>query len=140
MRRFVIDASVAIKWFVPEVHSAAARRLIDSEIVLYAPDFLLVEIGNIAWKKARRGELTTEQVVAIASDLQAMRVEFHRSGDLLMPAVKLAIQLSHPVYDCLYLALGIAHDWIVVTADERFVATVAFTPFAPYVRFIEDAL
>jgi predicted nucleic acid-binding protein len=28
MRRYVVDASVAVKWFVPEIHSAEALRLL----------------------------------------------------------------------------------------------------------------
>lgn len=37
MIRHVVDASVAIKWFVEEVHAEAARRLLADVYVLYAP-------------------------------------------------------------------------------------------------------
>jgi predicted nucleic acid-binding protein len=53
----VIDASVAIKWFAPELLSAEAERLLDVDDALFAPDLLLVERGNIIWKKVRLGEL-----------------------------------------------------------------------------------
>jgi predicted nucleic acid-binding protein len=53
----VIDASVAIKWFVPEPLSDQAERLLDGGDSLFAPDFLLIEFGNIIWKKVRLGEL-----------------------------------------------------------------------------------
>ena len=58
MNRFVVDASVAIKWWVPEVHSADALRYLDPDIGREAPDLLLAEAGNILWKKVNRGELT----------------------------------------------------------------------------------
>lgn len=46
MKKFVVDASVAIKWFVPEIHSDAAARLLDPEIYISAPDLIAPEFGN----------------------------------------------------------------------------------------------
>ncbi|MBI4482062.1 MAG: type II toxin-antitoxin system VapC family toxin [Acidobacteria bacterium] len=51
MKRFVVDASVAMKWFVPEAHQDAALRLLDDSCELLAPDFMAAEFGNILWKK-----------------------------------------------------------------------------------------
>jgi predicted nucleic acid-binding protein len=55
---FVVDASVAVKWFVPEIYDAQALRLLSGSHQLVAPDLLYVEAGNILWKKgaARRDE------------------------------------------------------------------------------------
>jgi len=53
MKKFVVDASVAVKWFVPEIQSAAAERLLDPEIVLSAPDLILSELGNTPTLLAR---------------------------------------------------------------------------------------
>jgi predicted nucleic acid-binding protein len=43
MIKLVVDASVAAKWYVPEIHSDAAVRLLDPEIVLLAPDLIIPE-------------------------------------------------------------------------------------------------
>ena len=51
-----MDASVAIKWYVPEVHSEIAACLLDGTHELIAPDLLLPEFGNIVWKKVQRGQ------------------------------------------------------------------------------------
>ena len=59
MKKVVVDASVAAKWFLPEIHSPAAERLLDPSIVLCAPDLIVPELGNIVWKKLRRNEITT---------------------------------------------------------------------------------
>ena len=40
----------------------------------------------------------------------------------------LAIQLSHPVYDCMYLALALRRRMQVVSADRRFVSVVRRHP------------
>ncbi|MEO8383259.1 MAG: type II toxin-antitoxin system VapC family toxin [Acidobacteriota bacterium] len=58
MMKVVVDASVAAKWFLPEIHSDAAARLLDPTIALYAPDLIVPEFGNILWKKIRRAEIT----------------------------------------------------------------------------------
>ena len=56
----VVDASVAIKWFVPEPLSNEAERLLGGSDTLFAPDLLLIEFGNIIWKKVRLGELARD--------------------------------------------------------------------------------
>jgi predicted nucleic acid-binding protein len=63
MRRYVVDASVAVKWFVPEIHSAEALRLLSLYCELLAPDLLPSEFGNILWKKTRRGEIRVPEAV-----------------------------------------------------------------------------
>ena len=58
----VVDASVVIKWHVAEVHSDAALRLLGDDVpALHVPDLVFPEVGNILWKKVRRGDLTEEQ-------------------------------------------------------------------------------
>ena len=58
MSLFVVDASVGIKWFVPESEAAIAQRWQDPAHQLHMPTFFDVEVANIVWKKRRRGELT----------------------------------------------------------------------------------
>ena len=47
MSLFVVDASVAIKWFFPEIHGDAALRLLEGEHRLHAPDLIYSEFGNV---------------------------------------------------------------------------------------------
>jgi predicted nucleic acid-binding protein len=71
----VVDASVAIKWFVEEVRSDAARAVLDSGEPLIAPDLIVPEACNAAWKKVRRGELSQEHGAAVA---RALPMSFDR--------------------------------------------------------------
>lgn len=58
MSRYVVDASVAVKWYVPEENSDAAEMLLGGSHELHAPDLILPEFGNIIWKKIGRREIT----------------------------------------------------------------------------------
>lgn len=56
MTVYVVDSSVPIKWYVPEVHQAEALRLRASGAALHTPDFIDVETAAVLWKKLRPGE------------------------------------------------------------------------------------
>ena len=118
MSRFVVDASVAIKWVVREQDSGLACALLD-DCRLYAPDLLVAECSNILWKKARRGELSTEHGMLAAQLLEAADIEVLPTRHLLQAATRLALDLDHPAYDCLYVALAVGRGCPLVTADER---------------------
>lgn len=140
MKKVVVDASVAVKWFVPEIHSAAAVRMLDPEITLYAPDLIGPEFGNILWKKVRREEIGREEADAIMNAFAKLPFEIRPSSSLLPAAFELAIELDRTVYDSLYLALAVAEDCTLVTADAKFHATVAATPFAEHVQWVEEEI
>src|SRR6266516_4250676 len=80
---FVVDARVVIKWFVPEVHSDAARRLLLQPHQYIAPDLLFAEIANTIWKKTRRGELTASRGQQLVEDIARAAVEAVPCRDLV---------------------------------------------------------
>ena len=47
MNKFVVDASVAIKWYLPENFSEDADRLLNPLFELLVPELLFAETGNI---------------------------------------------------------------------------------------------
>lgn len=54
-----------------------------------------------------------------------------------LQALELARLLDHPVYDCTYLALAIALERPVITADRRFAAAVSRNAeAAPFVQLL----
>jgi len=62
----VVDASVVLKWFLPEPDSAAAdlllEKFLNDEVELLAPDLMLVEAANALWKRAMiRKELSADE-------------------------------------------------------------------------------
>ena len=107
----VIDASVAVKWFLPEQDSENAL-LLAANHQLRAPPLLMAEVGNAIWKKLRHGELI-EKLDAFArhADLgQVVEIVEGRTSELAVRALELALMLDHAIYDCVYLALAEADD------------------------------
>ena len=134
MTPLVVDASVVVKWFVPEVHTDAARRWLDAGHQFFAPDLLFAETTNTVWKKVRRSELTRDQGQQLVADLADVAVETVSCRALAEDAHALAIATGRSVYDSLYLALALRLDARVITADQRFVAGVAgFRELRPHV-------
>ena len=119
MNTLVIDASIAIKWLIEEEGTPQALTLRRTARLL-APELLVAECANILWKKARRNELSREEALLAARLLQTAAIELVPTRSLLAAATRIAIELDHPAYDCLYLALAIENDCRFVTADERF--------------------
>ncbi|UCC83119.1 MAG: type II toxin-antitoxin system VapC family toxin [Gemmatimonadota bacterium] len=119
MTLYVVDSSVAVKWYVPEAHSDSAASLLDESNELVAPDLLAAEFGNALWKKCRRGELSDSEVRSIVEAFQAVPLQIYSSLTLLEAAVEIALRTARTVYDCLYVALALAFNSTLVTADSR---------------------
>jgi predicted nucleic acid-binding protein len=127
----VIDASIAVKWVVEEDGTSDALAL-RRGAKLVAPELLVAESANILWKKVQRDELSRGEAFLAARLIQAAEVEFFPTHHLLEAAARIAIELNHPAYDCLYLAFAVERDCRFVTADERFVRRVAAAIRRPF--------
>ena len=135
----IIDASVAIKWLVDEPLSDEATQLLRLYVSFWAPDFLIAEVTNIAWKKARRGEIKPEQATRIPRHfLDDDTVRLLPATELCIQALDIALAIKHSIYDCIYLACAERIGGILVTVDDGLCRVVAGTPFAARVRHLTD--
>ena len=139
MRAVVVDASVAVKWLLPEVHSEAARRILRSRQELLAPDLIWAEVGNAVWKKCRQAEITDEEARGILQDFKRFPLHTQTSKALLSPAWAFATQFAISVYDSLYLALAVSSDCRLVTADRILYNTLQRKPVASTLLWVEHA-
>jgi len=120
----VVDASVAVKWFAIELDTPLARALLDRSERLLAPELIATEVSAALTKKVRRRLLSAEDarkhVQAWLAALAAGALILTETEGDLPASTELALELSHPLYDCLYLALAMRLDASLITADERF--------------------
>ena len=142
MSKLVVDASVVVKWVVSETESEEAAKLIKAAPIA-APDLLIAECANILWKKVRRKELRADEAFLAARLIERADIELCPSRNLLETATRVAVELDHPAYDCIYLALAELNDWRFVTADGRLLRKLAqpkASPFGTRSMSIEDAV
>lgn len=117
----VIDASVAVKWLIPETGHEEASRVLDGRDELIAPSIILMEVHAAILTRERLGSLqplsakqSRELWTEMVADGAIRLVPFE---ELLPLGIDCAIGARHPLADCLYFAAGIRFDAVVVTAD-----------------------
>jgi predicted nucleic acid-binding protein len=134
--RFVVDASVAIKWYLTEEHSAAAALLLADEHERIAPELIIVESAQVLAKRERRGEISAPDAQA---SLAALRDSTHleESASLVNAAFDIAIAHHRSVYDSLYVALALRETCQLVTADRRLYNALSL-PLRDTMLWIED--
>jgi len=121
----VVDASVAVKWVIPEELSDKAEAVRSRAERLLAPDLLLAEAANALWKKMVRREITAREASQALQLVMTAGLDLRPSGPLLDQALRLARRLGHPVYDCIYVALAQAEGATLITADRRLLSRLA---------------
>jgi len=124
----VVDASVAALWFLDEPLSDRASELPRFHD-LSAPDFMAAELANVLWKRVHRDPDARPEDAAVFAAIQHVPVRFVATLPLVAAAGRMAVELRHPVYDCLYLAVAEMQDATVVTLDQRFLQATAGTCF-----------
>lgn len=116
----IVDASVALKWYLSdEPHAANARAILDAGETLIAPDIVIAEVCNAAWRGVRAGRIDQTQARAIARSMPRLFGALVGGSALAERGVEIANRLDHAVYDCFYLALSEARDVPLITADGR---------------------
>jgi predicted nucleic acid-binding protein len=127
---YVLDCSVAIKWFLPEPLTDQAHSLLErfrrGTDDLVAPEILLAEFGHVLVKRTRRGELTEADVWDIWRDFNGVGVQTVPLPPIATDALRLALGHTAKYYDAVYVALARRRGCSVVTADDAMVA--AFRP------------
>ncbi len=139
MTYLVVDASVAVKWFLREVHAEAAVRILDPNHELIAPDLIWAEFGNVLWKRRRRGEITLATARAILLDFKRYPIATMPVAPLVEAALEIADGLRQSVYDSLYLALAERRECRLVTADRRFRDAVMDSALAARMLWVAEA-
>ncbi len=134
----VADASAAIKWYVAEVYTLEAEKLLNGSYEIHAPELILPEFGSIVWKKVRRNDLTEREATRIINSFCKQSITFHSHQLLLKTAFAGARLSGQTVYDWSYLALAVSLSCEFVTADERFYKALENTTLKKHLVWIGD--
>jgi|SRR6516162_4587687 len=133
--RYVLDASVAFKWEVPEPDSDKANRLRDDfrngvhELV--APDFFPQELAHALTRAERQGRIAVGQAAIFWADAMTTPPALAPVLALTPRAVNISSTLRIGVYDCLYVALAEQEGCEFIKADDKLVRNLQ--PQFPFV-------
>ena len=121
----VIDASLAVKWLVSEVHTkrafALAHAWARAGIQPVAPYLMPVEVANALYRRALRGDMSVVAATTLLDGLLNAGIELREPRGLHRRAIELAAQLrQEAAYDAHYLSLADIMGCELWTADERF--------------------
>ncbi|HSU66598.1 MAG TPA: type II toxin-antitoxin system VapC family toxin [Tepidisphaeraceae bacterium] len=130
--KYILDASVALKWALIEADSPRAMALRQEARRglhrLLAPDIFPLEIANALTRAERKGILQPPQAVILLADILSTPPEFLPSLPLLPRAVELSSQSRCGIYDCLYVAAAEEEACELVTADEKLIRSLPRSP------------
>ena len=124
----VVDASLVVKLFREEPHSELAERIYaEHRGEIAAPDLLAIEVAAALVRNANMVKPSRPFVeTALAEFDRVLRdatIALHRLGaQQLGVAAQHALDLGHPLKDCIYLALAVELGCDLVTCDARFAA------------------
>nr|WP_286670474.1 type II toxin-antitoxin system VapC family toxin [Fodinibius salsisoli] len=130
----VIDASVAIKWFIWEEGTDEALQLLEKLTSFYAPDIFLMEIDAILTKKVRMKELDIPDAFEKRKVFRQMPYRLIPYKQIAKFAFRLATEFPITLYDAAYLSIAIDYETTFYTADKRLANGMSNTPFDEYIE------
>ena len=119
----VVDASVAVKWFLPgspdEHHTETAMQLLEKSVLgflpMVQPDHFVTEVAAVL------ARLKPDEAHKDLLDLLHIRFSTLASPDIYATALDLAIRHQHHLFDTLYHAVALhTPDAVLITADARY--------------------
>lgn len=120
---YIVDASVAAMWFLPEPLSETAASLLQSEHELVAPELMRLEVGSALLKATRRGAIDAVEATEAFSRLTPPVIRFESLAPLIERAFSIAEYHGGSIYDGIYVALAASVAGMVVTNDAELVRT-----------------
>lgn len=122
----VVDASLALKWVIPETDSNAAIELLNQWTTegkkVVAPALFIYEVTNILYRQSAANKLTYEEAKQSLKKLFSIgvKLKFTLHEDISMQAMEFAHLFNLPAtYDAHYLALAQREKSDYWTADAR---------------------
>ncbi len=113
----VIDASVMVPFVVEHQLSSLVQKYRKNRNVV-SPALVITETSNAVWKYVRVDRADIRQLLGVLPFISQFANEIVEDKLLLPSACRIAVQNSHSVYDCLYLALAQERNIPLVTADK----------------------
>lgn len=133
--RAVVDTSVAVKLFVPEVlaheaHSVFAHLSDQPGGELIVPEFFYIECANVFWKWVSRFKYSVARAREHLEDLQSFDLRVIPTPFLASQAYEIAVSLGITAYDACFAAAAATERVPLITADAKLAKSLRGSPVA----------
>jgi predicted nucleic acid-binding protein len=115
----VVDASVAICWYLPQPLSGAAAEILRAPEPLVAPGLLQLELASVLLRAVRRGELTAREATLVTEELLPQALGLVPAWPPVGSVLELATLHGGSVYDAVYVATALGLQAGLVTAHPQ---------------------
>jgi len=124
MNNFVVDASVVLKWYLPDEQGVSQalsllEDFVEGGLRLHAPNLIDYEFVNAMWVAGKMGRIAVEDRDAAAKNfinIEIIRVDI---GGFFENLLRLATEYNRSCYDASYLALSEHVGVPLITGDKR---------------------
>lgn len=138
MSRYVVDASVVLKWYFNEAYAESALKVIGPENEVIVPELLDAQVGNALWRRVRQGEIKREDAHKVLSNLRRLPLVRVPVTDLAPAALEIASGSTRTFQESLYFALALRERTRLVTADRFWYTLLQTGPMKPFLRWVGD--
>lgn len=132
MKKAVVDASVAVKWFLTEENQQIAFQTYEDNAVLIAPEFLKLEFDSVLSKWCRSGRLEYSIAKRIRTVFGKMNIYFVDTGELSDAGFELSSSLPVTYYDALYLCTARLYKCKMITFDKKLSSSLKGSEFEKF--------
>lgn len=126
MNSFVLDASIALAWFVdqpiPDLAIRVRRSLLLEQATAVVPSYWHLEVANVLVVAERRGVTSardTDTFVAYLEGLLISAIESRQETNAVRASLESARQHQLSPYDAVYLALAQEEGIALATLDQK---------------------
>jgi len=121
-RKYILDASVIIKWYFfenesdLEIANYIHEKVTRDEIIIASPDLMIYEVLNFFIFKLK---IPSGKIADILSELNDIIFIINTDISVQKRAFEISRKIKNPIYDSLYLALSQSLDCPLITADNK---------------------
>lgn len=143
MTTYVVDASVAAKWYFPEEEAELALQFMptgrEDRFEVVAPELIVYEMGNLVLRKLRVSEVEADVAKFLLRRFLLLPLRVIASDEILVTALEVGRTAGLSYYDACYVATAVHTGRALVTADSELMRLVSRTPYSQLVVRLADA-
>ncbi|MBW2312203.1 MAG: type II toxin-antitoxin system VapC family toxin [Deltaproteobacteria bacterium] len=124
MKSFVVDASVVLKWYLPDEQGVEQalyllEEFVEGKVTLHAPDLIDYEFTNAMWVAGQMGRINLEARNDAVNNFLSIEIAKTNIKEFSKGLLMLATKHNRSCYDAAYLALSDLMKAPLVTGDKR---------------------